>query len=424
MRKWLWLIWLWPALGLGAGAVNDLTLNGGQADAILNINDQNATVNLRLSASEPVKWNTIAICAVADSVCSRTTAVKYFTQTSSFSETVSKSWDGKQSSGSTVPTGEYKIKATVKNAGGEEAIVEFSSPRLTIVSGAVISATNDDDEEGDETSTSNEANGDGKVSAHASQTVVSTAKAKANWQIDLGRERVVQVGAPIEFEVVTVTGSGDGAKYRWSFGDGSGVKGSRASHRYLQPGTYEVVVTGKTTTNKQAVGRTRVTVLSPQFNLAWSEESSGALVLTNEADAETNLDGFSLLSASGEKFVFPLDTIMPPADEIILDPRITGLSTAAGVELLDPLGEVVKDLPSPGEIKARAAKLAELTAALAAAERSLLALTARPAPASILSAETAPVSATTTTTSLITVSLGEKPSSTWERWLKFWRLLQ
>lgn len=81
------------------------------------ISGKDKPLSIELTADQPVKFNTIAICSVSVN-CTRTTAVKYFTQTDP-SLSVAKNWDGKTggSNPQVVSDGEYKISVTLGLSG-------------------------------------------------------------------------------------------------------------------------------------------------------------------------------------------------------------------------------------------------------------------------------------------------------------------
>lgn len=112
-------------------------LNGKEENARLD-SSAGGKVGIEINANAPVKFNTIALCATADTVCNRTTAVKYFTKTDALTSTVSKEWDGKTSKGAVAPNGDYKIRVTMKDESGTEKIQELSP--YVIMIGSTISS--------------------------------------------------------------------------------------------------------------------------------------------------------------------------------------------------------------------------------------------------------------------------------------------
>ncbi|MBP9856253.1 MAG: PKD domain-containing protein [Candidatus Pacebacteria bacterium] len=411
-----------PGVVLAAVSVNNLTLNSGSSDVTLNVNDANAEVVIGVSANEGVKWNTLAICSQSDDVCSRSTAVKYFTQTSSFSATISKTWNGKRSSGESAPTGEYKVKATVKNEAGEETIETLTSPTLILESGEIIAETNDNENENnnnnDEEEEIIEEDNDNTPSSHSSAAGVTTSKGKTGWKIGAGRERVALVDTLLTFKVLQ-TGSTVG-QYKWSFGDGTQVSGASASHRYLNPGTYEVVVAGKNGT-EEAVARTKVTVVESKLALTWVG-NSGDVMIKNDQKLEVNLGDFKLQTPSGGVFIFPTDTIIPAGGSMTLDSSLTGLRGAQTVALYSPMDGLLTHVDSLTE---QYALLSQLQTELAVAQtklQTLLAQQPKPAPvvlATDIKEETEVEEVPTTNTITLGAAANANPL---ERLFKFLRM--
>lgn len=86
--------------------ITGYTLNGQLEKSIVFNPDLGGEVEIIINASEDVKFNRIRI------INSNGDEVRYFTQTSNYSSTVTKFWDGKNKAtgGVIVPDGEYKIK--------------------------------------------------------------------------------------------------------------------------------------------------------------------------------------------------------------------------------------------------------------------------------------------------------------------------
>lgn len=84
---------------LAAPEVVSYKLNGKEENTKLNPSVADSKISIEINTNIPVKFNTIALCVVTDDVCSRTTAVKYFTKTDSYTSSVSKDWDGKRVKG-------------------------------------------------------------------------------------------------------------------------------------------------------------------------------------------------------------------------------------------------------------------------------------------------------------------------------------
>ncbi len=412
-----------PNLSLAATTISSELLNGSTANASLNLNDSSAKVDVTLTASEPVKWSTIAICNINDDACSRTTAVKYFTSTSDYSATVVKTWDGKTSAGSNVAVGDYKIKVTIKNAASEESVVTLNNYLIKVVSGDVVTSTsvaNTNDSQA--ISDSSDDNG---TSAHLSSTPLSSTK-ETVWQLDLGRERQVLVDQVVPFVAKDVSGAPTDSNIVWSFGDGWSGAGREVFHRYSRPGTYEVVANGHSN-KSESVARTRITVLAAEFTASWEGlDEEGALILTNNQNSEVNLGGLVLLASGTPKFTLPLDTLLPAGQKIVLESSLTHLNGEEETTLITPAGRVLVNLkPEPKRVELLAA-VGELQQKLITVKNKLnsrsvaktnietnLGLTASPT-----KADSQANKATTTTIKL----MAQSADSWWQRWLKFIRV--
>ena len=93
-------------------------------------------VVIEINTNEPVKFNRIYICLASATACDGSHYVKYFTQTTSYVSTISKSWDGKSSGGAIVADGVYKIVADIVNQDGKQTINNLTPYTIT------VSATN------------------------------------------------------------------------------------------------------------------------------------------------------------------------------------------------------------------------------------------------------------------------------------------
>ena len=111
---------VWPIISLATPTIDHYTLNRKSETVIFNAADGEANpLHIEIVASEPVTFSTIAICLTSDSVCSRTTAMKYFTQTGS-STSVAKDWNGKTggSNPTLVSDSDYRLRVTMKDQAG------------------------------------------------------------------------------------------------------------------------------------------------------------------------------------------------------------------------------------------------------------------------------------------------------------------
>lgn len=116
-----------------APTVSSYTLNSLGQDVVFNPNDP-ASVSIVINADESVKFNFIYICAESDKTCNGTTRIKEFSQTT-FSSSVSKTWDGIKSpvdTGIIASDDIYKIKIKMVDVAGNETIVELAPYTITV----------------------------------------------------------------------------------------------------------------------------------------------------------------------------------------------------------------------------------------------------------------------------------------------------
>ena len=98
-------------------------------------------------------------------------------------------------------------------------------------------------------------------------------------------------------------------------------------------GEYSVVVNASYS-DKQAVSRLSVRVISPDVSLS---KVSGGVQINNNSKTEINLEGWSLIR-NKKTFVFPMDTLIPSLKKIVFSDDVTGM-TDGNIELLNPLGK-------------------------------------------------------------------------------------
>lgn len=312
---------------------------------VATFNPELSSVTITVSASESVKFNTIAICHADDSVCSRSTAVKYFTNTSTYSESVVKEWDGKTggSSPTFVSPGQYKIRSTLANQAGESnSPGEYCSANITVdffASGSDSSTPpTSSGTSTTATSTSSAAGGSvpsSSLSSHSDPEPLGTLQDEADFSIGAGRERLSLVGSSVLFRA-NFKGTLRPDLF-WSFGDGSRSSGAEVEHVYHSPGTYEVVLSADSG-NLHGTARTKVRVIEPDFVLS---EVDGGVRVENRSQYEANLFGWELTSGSS-RFSFPRDTILAARASVVFSSRVTALSSGNAVELRDPRGQTVE----------------------------------------------------------------------------------
>ena len=174
------------------------------------------------------------------------------------------------------------------------------------------------------------------VSAHSSPAPLSDTEEKIEFEVSAGRDRLTIVGNSLVFRAVPTKFQNipeTGITYQWSFGDGTTATGNNVSHTYKFAGDYVVVVNANYS-DKQAVSRMQVRVISP--NTTINKIPEGVEILNNSS-AEINLEGWSLVSPK-KVFVFPPDTLIPSGKKVIFADSVTGMSEDI-IQLINPIGK-------------------------------------------------------------------------------------
>jgi hypothetical protein len=347
--------------------ISSFILNGSPQN--ISFNPQNGEkANIAIITNTPVKFNTIAICLNTDDICSRTTAVKYFTQTSSYSTSVSKDWDGKTggSSPSLVSEGEYKIKATMADASGGSStevgqyliLVNFSSGNSSTTNNSTTSSstngTNNTSTSTNNNSTTTSQNNNSTsttntiiktytrtvyISTHSGPDELSDFNEKSSFITSAGRERLSYVGTPVEFSASykMANSNANNASFEWSYGDGFNDSGQKVSHIYKHPGEYNIVLNGNEGED-HSVSRTKITILTPQISIS---QNQNAIDISNDGKSEINLGDWKLTNGFNS-FIFSPDTIIDSGKKLSLSAEDTKINIGSSTIYLEN--------PSGGEV--------------------------------------------------------------------------
>lgn len=201
------------------------------------------------------------------------------------------------------------ISVVAKNrVTGEEWNLEHS---LSVVDQLTEVEDEDDDNDNEDSSGSN------NPSSHSSPAALSTKKAVTKFEVDIGRERLVLVGVPIEFEAI-LSNDISGVDYDWSFGDGGSEEGREVSYIYKYPGVYNVVLNAESK-DSSSVDRTEVTVVEANLGLEILSSDKRPVAIVNNADTEVNIGNFILDYGNGDTFVFAKDTILNSGARLVVD---------------------------------------------------------------------------------------------------------
>lgn len=139
---------------------------------------------------------------------------------------------------------------------------------------------------------------------HTQQVSVTNYVPTSPFKIGAGRDRVVSIHAPIDFEAY-VSKTENKPSFKWNFGDFSTDTGRKVEHIYRDTGAYQVVLEGK---SKDYIGisRTEVSVIEPVLEIT---RSTTSIDIHNKANQEINL-GYFVVNFEEEKKGIPKNTIV------------------------------------------------------------------------------------------------------------------
>jgi len=157
--------------------------------------------------------------------------------------------------------------------------------------------------------------------------------------VSAGGDRVVVASAGTVFEgrVQGLKGEAiSNARLVWNFGNGEGREGRSVLYAFPYPGRY-VVILDASSEIYSATTRLIVTVVPAQVSV--TEVNSDFVEITNSSNIELNL-GLWQLTADGQIFRFPANTILFPHESVAISNIATGLtpSSPRAVTLLYPNG--------------------------------------------------------------------------------------
>ena len=153
---------------------------------------------------------------------------------------------------------------------------------------------------------------------------------------DAGNDRIVSVGADVEYE-----GEGYGlegnalenARFIWNFGNGKRVEGKSVLHHYEYPGMYAVVlnvISGEYSANDKIVVEARDALVAVTIK-------DGEIVLSNNDTRELDLS-FWMVRVGGVTFQLPKNTYLLKGADLTLARSLTKLPLSSSAFLLYPNG--------------------------------------------------------------------------------------
>lgn len=209
-------------------------------------------------------------------------------------------------------------------------------------SGAATStSTSETSSSGSGTSSTQSSTSSNTQSAHSSPSPLSDLENKMEFEISAGRDRLTSVGTNLSFQASPTRLQNVNEQsifYRWSFGDGTTGEGKSITHAYRFSGEYAVVLNA-TYSDKQAVSRLKVKVISPDISIA---RVLGGLEVANKSSAEINMEGWSLI-ADKKTFIFPKDTLIPAGKKVVFADEVTGIFSG-NIQLSNPLNKMFSEI--------------------------------------------------------------------------------
>jgi hypothetical protein len=149
-------------------------------------------------------------------------------------------------------------------------------------------------------------------STHSGQNNVSDFSPSVKIKTGIGRDRVVSLNSPIEFEVYL--SDNEKGKHFWNFGDNKKARGEKVEHFYKHIGEYNVVVNSYFETHANT-SRIKVSVVNPELEIT---VDNNILEIKNIGNREINLGGFEIkINSETEKII--KDTIISQGQKLIFE---------------------------------------------------------------------------------------------------------
>lgn len=213
---------------------------------------------------------------------------------------------------------------------GSSFTASFPTPGATVGSGSPPSTS-------DNSTTNTETSHSGTASSTSSTG--SSYPIEPKMSVSAGGDRVVVASAGTVFEGRVQGLKGEAitnARLVWNFGNGESREGRSVLYAFPYPGRY-IVILDASSEIYSATTRLTVTVVPAQVSI--SEVNSDFVEITNSSNIELNL-GLWQLTADGQIFRFPANTILFPHESVAISNIATGLapSSPRAVTLLYPNG--------------------------------------------------------------------------------------
>ena len=141
--------------------------------------------------------------------------------------------------------------------------------------------------------------------------------------VEAGRERLAFLHTPLEFKSTAIDKKSGkdvyGARYTWTFGDGTSAEGSEVKHIYAFPGEYNVVLNSYSG-NEEAVDVTKVRVVPAEVKIYYTDSY---IEFVNEGSSDLNIGGWKIKGSDREYYI-PEDTIISLGGSIKIPISVIG----------------------------------------------------------------------------------------------------
>ena len=188
-----------------------------------------------------------------------------------------------------------------------------------------------------------------QISAQGNQAIENILPDNKELEVTSGRERLGIVGSLLTFEakIKKSNVSTSTISYTWSFGDGLSAFGKKASHSYVFPGDYTVILKASVS-ETTAVSRVSVHIVSPKLSIISAPE--GRVDIENSSDVEINLGGMSLVFGN-KKIWIAEDTLINahgkltiPFTMLTIENSLYGFDVISPVQLVDVRGVILSSI--------------------------------------------------------------------------------
>ncbi|MEK7192662.1 MAG: PKD domain-containing protein, partial [Patescibacteria group bacterium] len=237
------------------------------------------------------------------------------------------------------PAGDNSTKETMQKYEGA-FVTATGTPKFAHVPSLAPVVANAKSESG--SSSSSGSSGGASFFAQESALVPQKEEVAKPWRMNIGRDRIILPGTPIELSASFDKISGASYLFKWNFGDGTIGDGIKVTKIFEYPGTYAVVVNGSAG-EVEGVDRISIEVVDPEIEIAKIVGGQeGFLEIKNGSKREVNIGRFRIASVD-KSFTLPPDTILLPKTAVKFSNVILGIKDYGTASLFRPDGKVLTE---------------------------------------------------------------------------------